>query len=214
MMRRVVCAVLGLTWSGAAHAQATEAVALVLEISGIATPTVAAYGELRAGQKVSLAADARLRFVHYKSCRMVRVRGGEVTFLPSGHLFRDGETESDEIRTCPKRLAGGAKSGTAGGLVMRGGGPNTLQLPAQPALMIVGARTSSFSRVYLQGAAGPRIALERVGSEPLWRYAGPLLPAGSYALVAAARDGTTLVNETVAVTGESRSPEIAILRVD
>lgn len=197
-----------------ARAQAPEAVALVLEVAGSTTPAISPFGELRAGTRIALGADTRLRFVHYKSCRLTRVRGGEVTFLPSGHLLRDGVTESDELRACPKRLGVGAKSGVAGGLVMRGAGPGAIELPPQPALMIAGARAARFARVQIEGS-GRTSPLQRGAAAPVWRYDGPLLPSGAYRLVAFAADGEKLVDEAVAiVAADPAVPEIAILRAD
>jgi hypothetical protein len=197
-----------------AQAQAPEAVALVLEVAGNTSPAIAAFSELRAGSKVALGPEARLRFVHYKSCRMTRVRGGELTFLPSGHLLRDGTTESDELRTCPKRLGAGAQSGVAGGLVMRGGDAATIQLSPQPALMIAGARSARFARVVIEGP-GAQVSLQRTLAAPVWRYEGPLLPPGGYRLVAFAADGRKLVDEAVSIAAsDSAAPEIAILRAD
>jgi hypothetical protein len=198
----------------AAQAQTPEAVALVLEVAGGTDPAVAPFSELRAGTKLSLGAGSRLRFVHYKSCRMVAVRGGELTLLPSGHLLRGGATESDEIRACPKRLAAGARSGVAGGLVMRGASAATIQLSPQPTLMIAGARAARFADVSLE-SGGRRVALDRAGTAPVWRYAGPLLAPGAYRLVATAKTGETVMDEAVTVVASDRQPpETTILRAD
>ena len=194
--------------------ETSDPVALVLEVSGTVKPAVAPFGELHAGMKLTLDSGTRLRFVHYKSCRITRVRGGELTLLPSGHLLRDGTTESDEIRTCPKRLAAGGQSGVAGGLVMRGSGGGEIQLPPQPTLMFAGARAERFTQVLLEAQA-MRVPLERASGVPVWRYAGPLLAPGSYRLVVLSVDGQRLVDEAVSVVpANSAPPEIAILRAD
>lgn len=208
---RCAVAILLLACSLRAYAQMPEAAALVLEVAGGTTPAITAFSELRAGSKVTLAADATLRFVHYQSCRMTRVRGGELTVLPSGHLLRGGSTESDELRACPKRLRAGVQSGVAGGLVMRGAGSTAIQLAPQPALMIAGTRAEQFAKVLIEGADA-QFALQRTPAAPVWRFDGAMLAPGAYRLVALAADGRKLIDEAVSVA--PAGPEMTILRAD
>jgi hypothetical protein len=197
-----------------AGAQAPEPVILILEVEGKLEPATSAFSELPAGTRLTLASGTRLRFVHYKSCRVTSVRGGELTVLPSGHLLREGVVEADDIRSCPKRLAAGARSGVAGGLVMRGSGGAILQLPSQPVLMVAGPRAERFAQVALE-APPVRVPFERASGAPVWRHAGPLLAPGRYRLVATSAVGHVLVDELVDVVATEAGPsDVIILRTD
>lgn len=195
----------------AASALAEEPAALILELSGNTIPALTPYTEIKSGTTVALAPQTRLRFVHYRSCRNVRVYGGRLTLNPEGYVLHGGETEFDRAHSCPKRLSAGANSGTAGGLVLRSGLASVLALSSKPSVVFAGTRAADVARVQLTASDGRAASLMREGNEPVWHGSAP---PGNYSLIAVAADGRLLANHPVHVLSGDDPSDAAIVRLE
>jgi hypothetical protein len=158
-------------------------VALVLEVGGAITPPLQLHSEIPEGTAVSLAADARLLFLHYETCRAVAVVGGTLTVKAEDYALSGGRTESEIRRTCPRRVTVRG-SGGVGGITMRAlAPPPALALPVRPSFVVVGARANDFARARISRGGEP---VAEVGLEHRsFRWpadARPLEPNAEYEL--------------------------------
>jgi ferric-dicitrate binding protein FerR (iron transport regulator) len=136
-----------------ALAQSKRAVGIVVELEGTTTPAVGISAELADKTALTLAADATLSFVHYKTCRLVVVKGGKVT-LDAMHYDVTGQVLEEEKVSCPAEqasLAGSSQASGTAALVLRGGAGRT-PVPIRPRIIAAGPRSAEFSKVeFLDG---------------------------------------------------------------
>jgi hypothetical protein len=162
-------------WVGASGASHAAGVALVLEVQGTTAPPLQAFTEVPAGTAVSLSQGARLTFVHYRSCRVVSLVGGQVQFGAEAHQLVGGTVERDEKpRSCPKRVRAG---GQAGGVLLRSGSPIPA-LSVRPTFVLVGVRADDFGTVRV--SQGGQVVLEQrlEGRRFAWPGGTPALTPG------------------------------------
>jgi hypothetical protein len=162
-------------WLGASGTSHARGVALVLEATGAATPPLQAFSEIPAGTVVSLSREARLTFVHYRTCRVVSMVGGEVQFGTEVYRLAGGTVEREEPRPCPRRIRAG---GQPGGVLLRSGSPIPALSP-RPTFVLVGARADDFGVVRILRAG--HVVLERPleGRRFEWPSDAPPLPPGA-----------------------------------
>jgi len=114
---------------------------MVLKLSGETEPPLAPFTELPVGKAYKLDANTMISVVHYDSCRVVTVVGGEITLTPVGIDSQGGVIKDSQVRTCPKEhlMTQGAAAATAGGMLMRSVDP--LELTTKPNVVFTGARS-------------------------------------------------------------------------
>jgi hypothetical protein len=136
-------------------AQAQRPVAILVELDGKITPDLGAGAELNNKSSLTLAAGTTLAFIHYRTCRLVSVKGGTIAVDVLEYTVSGGEVLEEEKVTCPAEQAGLAGSGQASGtaaLVLRSGAAPRTQIPLRPAVMAAGPRAAEFARVeFLDG---------------------------------------------------------------
>lgn len=125
MRRAIFTVTLGLVWTlGAGGAAAQDGAALVLETSGAAVPAVKPYAEIRAGTAVTLAGDARLVLLHYRTCRTVTLVGGRISVGADTYAVVGGATVRETQGRCPRPVTLKADGEVVvGGVVTRSIGP-------------------------------------------------------------------------------------------
>ncbi len=198
-------------------AGAQKAVGLALEVIGTVRPALSAFTEIRDGTVLGLAANGRLTFAHYNSCRVVTVVGGEVTI---GRLWYDvagGSIESEARGTCVTEIRALAEGGRSSGLVLRAG-PRGIAYPTRPSFVLVGRRAGDITNLVLirNGETVADIRLQ--GPRFKWPVElAPLADRGEYRLVLRTGDRKdAFVVEFVASKTKDTTglPALALLRVD
>jgi hypothetical protein len=125
-----------------AHADAGDAapVALVMEISGATRPLLAVHREIAPGTRIGLDPGARLALLHYSTCTIVTVTGGNVSVTAQGVDTDAAAARSAKPGPCPRvhriTLAG---PGPLGGVVLSRaiGPPNPPLVVAADAVVIL-----------------------------------------------------------------------------
>ena len=164
-----------------AMAQAQMATALVLEVSGTATPRLEPYGEMLDNLTIRLTKKARLTFLHYDSCRMVTVEGGTIAFGTGTYTVTGGMLQQESVVACPKRV--NVVGNTAAVLLRHGTTPRLATRPpllttsTRPTFVLVGPRARHF--VTLRVFQGRAVVLEAPLSRRhvQWPLATPPLAA-------------------------------------
>ena len=114
-----------------------EPAALVLEVSGGVTPSVAAFDEVDAGTRLVLDPGATLVLEHYKGCEAVIVTGGSISVGSDGLGVDGGEILARRPIECAAVVALDFDTITAG-VVLR-----SLRIPVPvalaPTIMVAGA---------------------------------------------------------------------------
>ncbi len=198
-------------------AGAQKAVGLALEVVGPVRPALSAFTEIGDGTVLGLAANGRLTFAHYNSCRVVTVVGGEVTI---GRLWYDvagGRIESEARGACVTEIRALVKGGRASGLVLRAG-PRGIAYPTRPAFVLVGRRAGDITNLVVT-RDGRTVADIRIdGRRFKWPDdLAPLEDRGDYRLLlfTGDRKGAFVVEFVASKTKDTTGPAaLALLRVD
>lgn len=98
---------------------AGQPVALVLELTGDTEPALVPFSEIEDGTEIRLGKESRLSFVHYGTCTMVIIIGGEVRVDRHRYLIRRGRVEMERTQDCPREVVLD-EGGTASGALMQG----------------------------------------------------------------------------------------------
>ena len=186
--------------AGSAHAQgiappgSRPAVALALDVRGATEPTYEPFAEFTAGQSVTLKDDAEIEFLHYPTCEIVVVKGGELSFSEQRYAARGGKVADVKRSKCPKTVALGSDT-QIGGVVLRSiPGPQVLSLATRPAFVVVGGKRHAFKQVRVRREGQILFEGALTGNRFEWPESKPPLDAdGNYTL------------ELVAAPGEARS---------
>jgi hypothetical protein len=128
-LRTAVIACVGLApMLVAANAIAADVapVAVVMEVAGTTRPPLSVHRELPPGTRIALERGARVALLHYSSCSIVTVSGGDITVTAQGLETTEGADKSAKPGPCPRvhriMLAG---PGPLGGVVVSRGGTAT-----------------------------------------------------------------------------------------
>ncbi len=176
---------------------AGEPAALVLELSGDTEPALFPFSEIEDGTEIRLGEESRLGFVHYGTCKVVIMIGGEVRVEQSRYLIRRGRVESERAQDCPRQVVLD-EEGTAAGVLMRGG-EAVSAMPLRPSFVFAGARADGIASVQVSGEGVVVAALPVDGRRAAWPDDAPDLEAGAiYAVEIAWADGTRRAYDFVA----------------
>jgi hypothetical protein len=134
-------------------AQAGKPAALVLELTGDTEPALFPFAEIDDGTVIRLGEESRLGFVHYGSCKMVIMIGGEVRIEQRRYMIRRGRVESERAQECPRQVVLD-EEGTAAGVLMRGG-EAVSAMPLRPSFVFVGARADGIAAVEVSAGDAP-----------------------------------------------------------
>jgi len=147
-------------------------VALVMKVNGETTPKLTARTEITAREKITLAPETELTFLHYNKCQVVTVAGGSLT-LGSDDYATDGRIERQQKGPCPKVYQ---VAGSTGGWVSR----DPPRLSVDPEIIFVGPRADKVADAVLYVKAQP--------DHPLFHLqfadGGAIKPAGAPLLTA------------------------------
>lgn len=196
-------------WTGEASA-ADQPAGLVLELSGEIEPALAPFTEIIEGTRLALGDEARLSFVHYETCKLVTMTGGEVRIERRRYLIARGRVEAERSQDCPRQVQLTA-SGTGAGLLLRGGADEA-RIPLRPNFVLVGRNAPTVRRVTLLEDGRAVASLPADARNLTWPDDLPDLVADTiYELVLETEDGEQQVYEFVAVSGRMK---LLILRLD
>ncbi len=193
-----------------------EPVALVLEISGEATPRIEAFSEIEAGNSFELGAESRLEFLHYPTCQRVVVEGGRLNLSAENFRVNKGKVIDISRAECPQRvkLAMDESSSGIGGVVLRGTDTEELKVSRRPAFMVFGRELRRFTR--LQVKQGPKTVLEAdLPQKPLfWPENQPELASGcDYTVQLSGPDGASR-SIPLAVSKQEGQKIPAVIHID
>ena len=171
---------LGLSLTIAPAALAAKApVALVLEVTG---GNIEAFSEMRPGDRIPLAEDGQVEFLHYSTCQTVVVRGGELSFSDERYTVRQGKVVEVKRAKCPVEAT--LRSETQlGGAVLRNTGSAGFTLGSAPSFLLVGPGRAKVTTVTVR--QGDKVVLQQPMKGPRFTWpAGtpPLAPDTAYVL--------------------------------
>jgi hypothetical protein len=180
----VILSIAGLL-GGAEVAEAARAraeAALILDLQGQTTPALQRFAEIAGDTRLNLGKDARITFLHYATCRKVRVKGGSVSFSGSEYRVSGGVVEQESREPCP-RTFGSAPRGEAAGLITREVKPRRSVealgplLPLQPKFVVLGEKADAYAavRIVRGGQTVVEVALRE--REAVWPAGAPALAA-------------------------------------
>ena len=203
---------------GASDAAAQRAVGILLEVDGSVDPPASSGAEIQGGRTIRLNAHARVSFVHYRTCRMVVVRGGTVTLREDEYDAAGGTVLSEKPISCPRgRRAGlarrGESSGTAG-LTMRN--VAFQRIPPRPDAILIADDDPAISQVRILRGRDIVATLKVEGVRASWpRDAKQLERGTSYLFQFIHTDGTTREVATVVDTEpDSDAAQPVVFAVD
>lgn len=213
-----VLAVLSLTTFPAAAGSPNQAVGLVLDVQGTTRPAVAPYTELMGPSTLNLGPQTVVTFVHYKTCRIVVVSGGQIfadagrVSLSGGHLIKVSKTE------CPEERKLGA---TGNGIVETAGvlvrAVNMIpRLTAHPRIVLTGSAALQFPTAVLRRNGKSLGGMQVDAHLVAWPASRPgLSPGNGYVVVLMSADGKQALDYafTVAEPGAT-ARTAAILHID
>jgi hypothetical protein len=183
----IILGVVALVLCGAS--QAGQPAALVVELSGDTEPALFPFSEIEAGTEIRLSDESRLGFVHYGTCKMVIMIGGEVRIERRRYLIRRGRVESERAQDCPREVVLDV-DGTAAGVLMRSG-ETVSAMPLRPSFVFAGARADGIASVEVRAGDVVVATLPAEGRRAAWPETAPDLEAGTvYAVEIAWADGT------------------------
>jgi hypothetical protein len=215
-------------------AVAADGVGLVLEVSGKTKPALAPYGELGADGSISLSDGARLKAVHYRSCRTVTVSGGTLKVGAEDFDVSAAHVDADQKTACPRRTAARTpRAGDAGtgGIVMRGAapagsgggaaallqrGPSSVVVSPSETFVFVGAKFADVRLVRLVRDDKP-VAEWQAGKSHSWATPKDALKAGDSAkLVFLMKGDRPAVEQPIKVLHDEPGggPKITVINVD
>lgn len=121
MIGRILIAAAAVAALAAGPPARAEVSGLILEVSGTTQPHLAAFSEIPTNEVIKLGRDARIKVVHYRSCRVLTLTGGSFEAGPSDFAVTGGAVESNVQGRCPQQKHFGPASGNGiGGVTMRG----------------------------------------------------------------------------------------------
>ena len=172
--------------AGAAHA--ASAVALILDVAGVADTAAQPFTELGANDSVELG-DGTMTIMHYGTCEEVVVKGGTLVVTERQYLTRKGKVVSVTRAKCPKKvpLAGEARTG---GVRLRAGNAG-LKLGTEPTFVVIGpGRGDVTEMAVLQD--GKEVARHKLsGPKFRWPEGAAALSPGDYKLAFTRKDGAS-----------------------
>ena len=218
-MPGVILGVAALMSCGAS--QAGEPAALVVELSGEIEPALFPFSEIEDGTEIRLGEETRLGFVHYGTCKMVVMIGGEVRIERRRYMIRRGRVESERAQDCPREVVLD-EEGTAAGVLMRGAesagvlmrsGETVSVMPLRPSFVFAGARADGIASVAVGAGDAVVATLPAEGRRAAWPETAPDLEADTvYTVEIAWADGTRRAYDFVAEPRGRR--RLLILRLD
>lgn len=137
---RWISLLLVIFWPLAAHAAAgySEAVALVMDITGPTTPQLSIHREIAPGTRIALGPGARVSLLHYASCTIVTLTGGTATVSDETVTAEPANIESTKPGPCPRVHKIAHKGpGPLGGVIVTRGDPVPPMDVAPDALIIL-----------------------------------------------------------------------------
>lgn len=190
---------------------AGEPAALVLELTGDTEPALAPFTEIAEGTRLTLGEDAHISFVHYETCKLVTMTGGEVRVDRRRYVISRGRVEAERSQDCPRRVElSGDASGA--GLLLRGGDGDA-EIPLRPSFVLVGADAGRVNRIELRRDGAPVAAFDVGGRNVAWPDDAPDLVADTvYEIELQSDDGEDRVFEFIAV--DRGATKLLILRLD
>lgn len=159
--------------------------ALVLEQSGTTVPALAAYSEIVPGTTIRLSGGARLVFLHYQTCTIVTVVGGEIAIGPASYKAAKGNTPVAVRTACPVkvRLREQGEAASVTGITLRSGPPFS-GLSTRPRFVVVGQGAEAVTRVRVVREGGIVLEGSLTGREFLWPAdAASLDPRAEYEII-------------------------------
>lgn len=187
--------------------------ALATEVRGTTSPVVEPFSELEAGSGIELAADAEIEFVHYASCKAVRVRGGRLSVTARSFAVSGGGRVLDVSRAdCPAVITLGPSPEIGGLLVREGGGD--VKVSRRPLFVLVGSESEDPARIVVSHGTSELVAAAPVGRTLRWPDDAPPLQAGQdYAIALFAADGSPLGRFAATASGAMRDGAPTLLRL-
>jgi hypothetical protein len=169
-------------------------VALALDVRGATEPTHEPFSEFAAGQSLTLKEGAEVEFLHYPTCEIVVVKGGDLAFSEQRYTARGGKVIDVKRSKCPKTVALDGET-QIGGVVLRSiPGPQVLSLATRPGFVAAGAKRHAYKQVRVRREGQILFEGPLTGNRFEWPEGRPPLdPNGNYTL------------ELVAASGEARS---------
>lgn len=159
---------------------AAKPVALVLEVSG--AKGIESFSEVNPGDRIALAEDGQVEFLHYGTCQTVVVRGGELSFSDERYTVRQGKVVDVKRAKCPAEATLRAET-QIGGVILRNAGSGGFTLGPSPSFLLVGPGRGKVSAVTVR--QGNTVVLQQPfgGARFAWPAgAAPLLPDTAYVL--------------------------------
>jgi hypothetical protein len=101
---------------------------IVMSVTGVTTPRLAAYAEIPSDSGVQISRGASLTFLHYERCKLVTVTGGTLMLTPTDYAS-DGKTVSETATACPVVQALNAQTAAT----------SPVRLPSKPDIIFTGA---------------------------------------------------------------------------
>jgi hypothetical protein len=201
-----------------AHAQ--RAVAIVVDLAGKTKPPLAADTEIPDKTIVSVEAGSTLGFIHYYSCRLVTVTGGEVSIDEVHYDTSKAIGVKEEKVTCPAEqhappVTSNQTLGTAALVLRSGGTPRTL-IPVRPFILAVGPRARNFRLIEVLDGEAVVATLPLLSGHGDWdKIEKPLVAYRQYT-IRFSRDGGDSISFPVTATPSlvvnARMP--AVFRLD
>ncbi len=201
----------GLCFLVAAQAQAADVpAALALDVAGKGGG-ISAYSEVMDGQKLHLAPGDSVTLLHYRTCRTISVKGGDVS-VGVGKIDVSGGSVTDTPgENCPQEVRV-ATAGVGGGVLMRSVAFPTV--PARLDCLVVGSRAPQVSAVVLREGEAKRLTLPVVNhriTQP--QDVADLSRDADYTLDLTDKGGATVDSIGVGVI-DAVPGKVCLLRVD
>ena len=197
-------------WTGEASA-ADQPAGLILELTGEIEPALAPFTEIIEGTRLVLGDEARISFVHYETCKLVTMTGGEVRIDRRRYVISRGRVEAERSQDCPRQVQL-TRNATGAGLLLRGG-EDSAQIPLRPSFVLVGRNADEVRRVNLLEQGRMVASLPAEDRKLTWPDDLPDLVADTiYELALESEDGEEQVYEFLAV--DSGRKKLLILRLD
>lgn len=173
----------------AGAAQAAQAVALILDVAGVANQDVQPFIELGANDSVDLGGGS-ITLMHYGTCEEVVVEGGTLVVTERQYLTRKGKIVSVTRAKCPKKVALEGEART-GGVRLRAGSAG-LKLGTEPSFVVIGPGRADIAEVAVLHGGTEVARFKLSGPKVRWpEGTAPLAPGRDYALAFTRKDGNT-----------------------
>jgi hypothetical protein len=169
----------GMALAPVVHAAGKPPVALVLEVSG---STVEPFSEMRPGDRIPLAEDGQVEFLHYGTCQTVVVRGGELSFSDERYTVRQGKVVDVKRAKCPAEATLRGET-QLGGAVLRNTGSAGFTMAPAASFLLVGPGRAKVTAVTVR--QGDKVVMQQPmrGARFTWPAGTPpLQPETAYVL--------------------------------